>query len=82
VKYAKQSAQPFAELLNEADTIQARLQVLKTEIHQLSAFNRGSKIDSAYSQKVDEYNRLIDRYNALADKGDALGESLKSGHKK
>jgi hypothetical protein len=82
VKYAQQSAKPFAELMNEADTIQARLRVLKTEIHQLSAFNRGDRIDSAYSQKVDEYNRLIERYNALVDKGDALGESLKSGHKK
>jgi hypothetical protein len=82
VKYAKQSAKPFAELMNEAGTIQARLQVLKTEIHQLSAFNQGDEIDGMYSQKVEEYNRLVDRYNALADKGEALGKSLKSSYKK
>ncbi len=82
VKYAKQSAQPFVELTNEAGTIEARLQVLKAEIQQFSVFNRGGKVDSVYSQKVDEYNRLIDRYNALAAKDNALGESLKSGHQK
>jgi hypothetical protein len=81
VKYAKQSAQPFVELTNEAAFIESRLQVLKSEIHQYSAFNKGDKIDSIYRQKVEEYNRLVDRYNSVAAKDGALIESLKTGHK-
>jgi hypothetical protein len=81
VKYAQQSAQPFAELTNEAEKIAAQLQKLKLEIKQLSAFNTKNGVDSMYAQKVDEYNILVNRYNTLVNKGDDLGKSLEGVRK-
>lgn len=80
VKYAQQSAQPYAEISNEAENLAAQLEKLKIEIQQLSAFNTNNGVDSMYAQKVEKYNELVRRYNALVNKGDDLDKSLEGAH--